>query len=147
MDGAALGREFSTAVVLFHEAIGRSLGVSAADYKALGEIQRHGPIAPGALAKTLGLTPSAVTTLVDRLEREGLVSRTPDPADRRRSLIQALGMPNLAPIFAELQRESATFAERFSAADWAVIIDYLSGMTEILRQQTRRLAEDREADR
>ncbi|MEC3919793.1 MarR family winged helix-turn-helix transcriptional regulator [Nocardia sp. CDC160] len=35
------------------------------------------------LADRLGVTARAVTPLVDRLEREGLISRTPDATDRR----------------------------------------------------------------
>ena len=35
------------------------------------------------LAQRLHLTPGAVTTLLDRLERNGLATRAPDPQDRR----------------------------------------------------------------
>lgn len=146
MDGAALGERFSTAVVLFHEAIGQRLGLSAGDHKALGQIQRHGPVAAGTLAELLGLTPGAVTALLDRLERKGLAMRSPDPSDRRRSLIEARDAPDLSSVFVELQRESAHFAERFSEDEWTVIVDYLAGMTEILQGQTRRLSRDAPAD-
>lgn len=37
----------------------------------------------GALAAKLNVTPRNVTGLVDHLERDGLVARVPDPADRR----------------------------------------------------------------
>jgi len=147
MDGAALGTDFSTAVVLFHEAVGQRLGLSAADHKAFGQIRQHGPLTAGALATRLHLTPGAVTALLDRLETRELITRTEDPQDRRRTVILALGAPDLSAIFAELQRESAEFGERFDEADWRVIIEYLTGMTEILRHQTERLAEDPSAGR
>src|SRR5699024_4194273 len=63
--------DLSTAVVLFHEAIAQRLGLSAADLKALGLIMRDGPLTAGALAQRTGLTPGAVTGLVDRLEHAG----------------------------------------------------------------------------
>lgn len=141
MNGAALGDEFSTAVILFHEAVGRRLGISAVDHKALGQIQRDGPLTAGVIAERLALTPGAVTALVDRLENKDYVERTPDPSDRRRTLIHAVAAPSLSEAFGDLQREASVFAERFSEEDWRVIIDYLVGMTDIMQRQTRRLTE------
>lgn len=39
------------------------------------------------LGKRAGLEPSTMTGLLDRMERDGLVKREPDPNDRRASLI------------------------------------------------------------
>jgi DNA-binding MarR family transcriptional regulator len=41
------------------------------------------------LAKALGVTPSNVTGIVDRLVEQGLVSRTQNPEDRREMTLQA----------------------------------------------------------
>jgi DNA-binding MarR family transcriptional regulator len=41
------------------------------------------------LAEALGVTPSNVTGIVDRLEEQGLVSRTQNPEDRREMTLQA----------------------------------------------------------
>ncbi|WP_245788093.1 MarR family winged helix-turn-helix transcriptional regulator [Amycolatopsis marina] len=88
----------------FHEAVGTHLGVSAVDQRALAFIAREGPTAAGAVAREIGLTPGAVTGMVDRLERARLVRREPDPADRRRVLITAIpgGTGQVADAFAEL---------------------------------------------
>jgi DNA-binding MarR family transcriptional regulator len=40
-------------------------------------------LSPAELADRTGVTRATVTGLVDTLERDGLVTRTPDPADRR----------------------------------------------------------------
>src|SRR5262245_4272063 len=42
----------------------------------------------GDLAARLGLTARTITTLVDGLEREGLLARRPDPTDRRATLLE-----------------------------------------------------------
>lgn len=42
----------------------------------------------GDLAAKLGITPRTVTTLVDALERAGLLTRQPDPTDRRATLLE-----------------------------------------------------------
>ncbi|MGH2460296.1 MAG: MarR family winged helix-turn-helix transcriptional regulator, partial [Chloroflexota bacterium] len=78
--GNLLGRELSTAVVLFHEAIAERLGMSATEWKCLDVLGRAGPITARELAEQTGLTTGAITGLVDRLERAGYVRRVPNPA-------------------------------------------------------------------
>jgi DNA-binding MarR family transcriptional regulator len=41
------------------------------------------------LAEALGVTPSNVTGIIDRLEEQGLVNRTQNPEDRREMTLQA----------------------------------------------------------
>lgn len=59
---------------------GRVLGVMA---HAL-----PGRVRMGDLSAALGVTPRNVTTIVDGLEREGLLTRQPDPSDRRAILLE-----------------------------------------------------------
>lgn len=60
-------------------------GVHPTDLRAISLIREaEKPLAMGQLAERLELTTGAVTGLVDRLERSGLVRRVRDPADRRR---------------------------------------------------------------
>jgi DNA-binding MarR family transcriptional regulator len=42
----------------------------------------------GDLAEALGVTPRNITTIVDGLEREGVLARRPDPTDRRAILLE-----------------------------------------------------------
>lgn len=137
------GWELSTAVVLFHEAIARRLGLSAAEHKALGVIARNGPIPTGALAPELGVGPTALTGIVDRLERAGYVTRRPDPADRRRVLVEAKpgDRADLGAIFAELSQEMAAFQTKYDEREIAVITDWLDNTIRVLRAQTAKLAE------
>lgn len=143
-DGATLGRELSTAVILFHEMVARRLGLSAADHKALDLILRTGPLTAGAIAKQTGITPGAVTGLVDRLESAGYVRRSPDPDDRRRILISVISdrPTDLTDIFAELSREMTAFMSKYDEQQMATIIDYVTNTIEVLQVQTRRLSED-----
>lgn len=140
-EAAAFGRELSTAVVAFHEAVGSRLGVSAMDQRALGVIGARGPLSAGALAKEIGLTPGAVTGMVDRLERAGLVTRAPDPADRRRVVIQVAdtGRAVFGEVFSGLSAAMAEMVSRYSPEEQAVIADYVTRTIEILQEQTRNL--------
>ncbi len=47
------------------------------------EDKRDAPLSPAELAEHTGVTRATMTGLVDTLERDGLVTRTPDPDDRR----------------------------------------------------------------
>jgi DNA-binding MarR family transcriptional regulator len=53
------------------------------EVRALSRIAEGEHMTPKALAESLELTTGSVTALVDRLERSGLVERTPHPHDRR----------------------------------------------------------------
>ncbi|GAB3578497.1 MarR family transcriptional regulator [Amycolatopsis endophytica] len=55
----------------------------------LSELALHGPRRMSALAELEGVRQPSMTDLVRRLERLGLVSRRPDPDDRRAVLIEA----------------------------------------------------------
>jgi DNA-binding MarR family transcriptional regulator len=140
--GDSLGRELSTAVVAFHEAVGAYLGVSAVDQRALGVIGARGPLSAGALAKEIGLTPGAVTGMVDRLERAGLVERAPDPADRRRVVITvaAKGRGAFGEVFGGLSTAMNAMVGRYSVAEQQVIADWVTRTIDILREQTRELS-------
>lgn len=143
-DAARLGWELSTAVVLFHEAIGQRLELSATEHKALGLITRTGPVTATQLAQHTGLTPGAVTGLVDRLEDAGHVRRDPDPTDRRRILVSAVTGHDtaLAEVFAELSREMGAFMAKYDQQELLVIADYVVNTIQVLRAQTRRLTQD-----
>ncbi len=131
------GWELSTAIVLFHEAIARKLGLNAAEHKALGLIIRNGPMPAGALAPLLGVGASAVTGIVDRLERAGYVTRDVDPADRRRVLVSAAPekAPDLTGIFERLGHDMWAFMAKYGEQERAVIQDYVTNTIRVVNDQ------------
>lgn len=66
-----------------------SLGVTGPQRLALRVVGRFPGITPGETAAVLRLHPSTVTVVVQGLERAGLVERSEDPADRRRTRLAA----------------------------------------------------------
>jgi DNA-binding MarR family transcriptional regulator len=63
-------------------------GISWSRLRLLGILSCHGPQKMSDLGEELGVTPRNITTLVDALEPEGLVTRRPHPTDRRVTLIE-----------------------------------------------------------
>ncbi|MGH8877816.1 MAG: MarR family winged helix-turn-helix transcriptional regulator [Stackebrandtia sp.] len=142
VDGDAFGAELSTAIVLFHEAVARKLGLSAIDHKALGMIQ-GGPLTASHLAARLSMKPSAVTALVDRLVKAGYAERVTDPADRRLVLIAPAGdvQETLGRIFGELSAEMGAFMSKYDVKETAAIVDWITNSIAVLNRQTAKLTE------
>jgi DNA-binding MarR family transcriptional regulator len=69
-------------------ALARATGLAPADLDALEHLEADGPLTQRQLGDRLLLTSGAVTMLVDRLERAGLVARRRHPGDRRAVLVQ-----------------------------------------------------------
>jgi DNA-binding MarR family transcriptional regulator len=63
-------------------------GMSYARLRLLGMLHCKGSQIMSNLGSLLGVTPRNVTTLVDALEKDGLVLRKPDPDDRRATIIE-----------------------------------------------------------
>jgi DNA-binding MarR family transcriptional regulator len=59
------------------------LSLTIPQLKSLFYISRHGKVNPSGLASGIRVTPANVTGIVDRLVEQGLLTRTPDPDDRR----------------------------------------------------------------
>ena len=61
-------------------------GLTRADFDVLATLRRAGAphtLTVGALQSTMMISSGTTTHRIDRLERQGLVAREPDPADRR----------------------------------------------------------------
>jgi predicted transcriptional regulator len=149
--GQSLGRELSTAVILFHEAVASRLGLNAAEWRCLGLLGRHGPTTAGKLAEWSGFTTGAITGIVDRLERAGYVRREPNPRDRRSVIIQPLRVPEwkkqVAPIFASLGKAMAEAAGNYTAQEQAAIGDYFERTIQVLHAETAKLSKQRKVKR
>jgi DNA-binding MarR family transcriptional regulator len=83
-------RAYRAAVDDFDRELARLLGINQTDVRCLEFLLDDVPEAgPGLLADRLGITTGAVTTMLDRLERVGYLSRTTHPTDRRKTIVRA----------------------------------------------------------
>jgi DNA-binding MarR family transcriptional regulator len=62
-------------------------GLTGSRAHLVWELHRLGPSTQRALAEALGVTPRAITGLVDALTDGGFVTREPHPRDRRATLV------------------------------------------------------------
>ncbi|MBT2479719.1 MarR family winged helix-turn-helix transcriptional regulator [Streptomyces sp. ISL-94] len=67
----------------------RELGLHPGQEFLMMHLWDSGAVRQSELIKALGLDPSTVTKMLQRLEHSGHVRRRPDPSDRRASLVEA----------------------------------------------------------
>lgn len=131
--------------VFFHEAIAERLGLSAVDSRVLSYLLEAGPVPAGRLAELTGLTSGAVTGMIDRLERGGFVRRDRDPEDRRRVIVAPVANSSRAlsaeRLFAPLGEAFGLLTERYTTAQLAILVEFVTRASEMLRDQTRQLVQ------
>lgn len=93
-------------------------GESVPRLQLLYELHCNGPRKMADLADTLGVTPRAVTTLVDALEAEELVKRGAHPTDRRITMVELTGgADSVEAQFSAFQAEVADLFSDLNDAD------------------------------
>ncbi|HEU5252005.1 MAG TPA: MarR family transcriptional regulator [Solirubrobacterales bacterium] len=80
-----------TARRLRQEAAAETSGLTPTSVAALATIERHGPLTPSEIAAIERVKRPTITRTLGCLEREGLIDRAPDPADRRSALVSVNG--------------------------------------------------------
>ncbi len=119
------------------EAVALQFGLNRTDLRCLGILYRRGRVTAGELSEESGLTPGAITTVLDRLERGGYANRVPDPADRRRVLVVSTVATREigARIQGEVELASRRLLEGREAAELTCIRDFLRGTRSVYEAQ------------
>jgi MarR family transcriptional regulator, organic hydroperoxide resistance regulator len=83
-----LGQMSSTETALFHQKAAAKMGLGITDMKTISTLIQEGRMTAGQLAQRLSLTTGAITSVIDRLEKHGIVKRKTDPSDRRKVFLE-----------------------------------------------------------
>ncbi|MGI5232705.1 MarR family transcriptional regulator [Actinoallomurus sp. CA-142502] len=120
--------------VLLHNAIASRSGINVTDMQCINLLQLRGPMTPGQLADAMFLTTGgAITAVIDRLEKAGMVRRRRDEDDRRRVIVEAAeggATAALSARFAPVAEQYGKLLESYSDEHLAVILDYLKRTNE-----------------
>src|SRR5688572_29011357 len=109
----------------------KAVGLSTAKYYVLSQLAESGGAVPlRQLAKQQECVPSNMTTLVDRLEADGLVRRVDDPADRRskRAELTELGKEKAAAGAEAVAAVEAVFAASLGPTERLALEKVLSAL-------------------
>lgn len=83
-------RKLTRSSLMLQQAIAQKMKLNASDAECIDYLMEMGPSTAGDLARVTRLTTGAVTNVIDRLEKSGLVKRESDPSDRRKVIIHLL---------------------------------------------------------
>jgi DNA-binding MarR family transcriptional regulator len=140
---AAIGtatQAFQRSTDAFDDAVAQRLQLNRTDLRCLDWLV-DGPKTAGQLAAATGLSSAATTTLVDRLERRGLVQRVRDPADRRKVQVALtdLGWRQTGEFYMPLATEGARMLEQYTDDQLQAMRDHLLAATELIDRHRARL--------
>ncbi len=113
-------------------------GLTSSQFVILQIVARDGKVLPSTVAKSARLTQATVTSLVDRLERNGHVKRRRDTEDRRRIWIEMTrtGEEALAASPDFLQDRFQTAFKQLETWEQAMIIAALERVSAMLDAAT-----------
>lgn len=132
------------AVERHRAAIARKLKMGDREMLAVAHLAQRGELSPSALGALLLLSSAGATALVERLERNGHVRRSRNPADARSSLLRlspdliALAEHAFHPLVLELEQIACEVAER----DRAAVERFLARAAQATEEQADRLVRE-----
>ena len=117
--------------MLSNEQIARTMGINVVDQQTLGLMELAGrPLAAGEIAALVHLPSSTVTRVIDRLAAAGFVTRTADPADRRKVIVD-VDRTKLATFFgdyAEHVDNMVDVNDGFTEEELQIVARYLEAL-------------------
>jgi DNA-binding MarR family transcriptional regulator len=137
---------FPAVYLRFHRRDGKRRELPSASRAVLQHLTLSGPLTIGEMARHLSRAQSVVSEIVEHLERDGLLERMRDPADRRRSLVwlseQGLALLEherevlSSELLAKAMARMTPAARSALLRSMQALIDADSGMTPNQKRQT-----------
>ncbi|MEA4909567.1 MAG: MarR family transcriptional regulator [Anaerolineaceae bacterium] len=136
-------RQFNGLSASFFRAAAAQVGMNVTDLQVTDILDITGPTTAGQLAELMGLTTGAITGMIDRLEKAGLVARERDPEDGRRVIVrlvpneEALG--KMGPFFDSIGGSWDAIAAQYSDEQVAFLVEFLKRSNVMTREEIARL--------
>jgi DNA-binding MarR family transcriptional regulator len=128
-------RRSSALGVIFGQTVASRVGISSSDLECLDFLNLEGRVTAGRLAELTGLTTGAITGVVDRLEKAGLVRRERDDSDRRKVFIAPVteSVAKVGKFYEHMQRAVLKDWETYSDAELRLLLRFMTqGYTTML---------------
>ncbi len=136
--------EYGINSVLFRNAMGRKLGLNITESECLSLLRIKGISNPTELARYTGLTTGATTTMLDRLEKAGFITRKHNPNDRRRVLIEINSEAAVTSVslVSGVQKAHKELIASYSDTELEIIADFLTRFTQNVKEHTHMIEQD-----
>jgi DNA-binding MarR family transcriptional regulator len=133
--------EFQEAANAVDDAASQVFGLNRTDLRCMGLLFTRGPLTAGQLAEATDISPGAMTTVLDRLERAGLAHRRADPGDRRRVLVDVTpdARDQGERLYGPIRDEGVARLRRYSDQELRLIRDFVRAGIELQERHAARI--------
>ena len=134
-------RRSSAQGVLFGQTVANVAGISGSDLECLDFLNLEGRVTAGRLAEVTGLTTGAITGVVDRLEKAGLVRRERDETDRRKVFIATVpeSIAQIGRFYVPMQQAMHKLWSTYSEAELQLLLRFASESYKSVLEATEAL--------
>jgi DNA-binding MarR family transcriptional regulator len=134
-------RDSGIATILFRNALAKRFGLSLTESLCLTLLGTTGVSSPTELARYVGLSTGATTTMLDRLEKRNFIRRKPNPDDRRGVIIEfdENYIKAAQKSVAGIQAAHRELIAQYSEDELRTITDFLRGFTENLTEHASKI--------
>src|SRR6478752_7726032 len=134
-------RRSSAQGVLYGQTVANGAVIANSDLECMDILYLEGRVTAGRLAEVTGLTTGAITGVVDRLEKAGLVRRERDPADRRKVFIATVpeNIAKVGRFYEHMQRGMVKLWESYSDAELRLLLEFATKGYETMLSATEEL--------
>ena len=134
-------RRGSAQGAIFGQTVANTVGISGSDLECLDFLNLEGRVTAGRLAEVTGLTTGAITGVVDRLEKAGMVRRERDPDDRRKVFIATVpeNVARVGRFYENMQKGMVKLWETYSDAELRLLVGFATRGYETLLAATEEL--------
>ncbi|WP_017607338.1 MarR family winged helix-turn-helix transcriptional regulator [Nocardiopsis xinjiangensis] len=133
------GRQLAASLIQLLHAAAETSALNPTDFQCLVLLRLGDPLSPGEIATRLKLATGTVTSVVDRLERHGLVYRDRHPDDRRRIVVRPVDAPLTGGsvggtgVLPGLGEPMVELHDRYSEAELETIAGWLHEVGGVIR--------------
>lgn len=144
---SVLIRRYQRDTDAFDQAVSERLGINRTDLRCLDWLLERaampGSITPTMAAEAIGLSPSTVTSVLDRLEQAGYVRRVRDTQNRRQVLLEPTArlLERVEEMFQPVVKDAAQQLGTFSAAELEIMIRFFASAEELHRRRLQQIRE------
>ncbi len=119
-------RRSSAQGVLYGQTVANVAGIANSDLECMDILYLEGRVTAGRLAEVTGLTTGAITGVVDRLEKAGLVRRERDDADRRKVFIAVVpeAIAGIGQFYVPMQQAMEKVWSAYSDAELRLLLRF-----------------------
>ncbi len=119
-------RRSSAQGVLYGQTVANVAGIANSDLECMDILYLEGRVTAGRLAEVTGLTTGAITGVVDRLEKAGLVRRERDEKDRRKVFIAVVpeAIAGLGQYYVPMQQAMEKICNGYSDEELRLLLRF-----------------------